>query len=288
MVPARPRSLVTEVAAGQVFDTTVLSDVDALVVGGGVTPDYLGAIAPLVDQLRLLVADGLPYLGYSAGAMIAADRALVGGWRIGGVEICPEEASEGLDEVELREGLGLVDLTIDVHAVQAGTLARLIASAEAEFVTAGLAIDEDTALVVGEGALEVRGHRQRLARHGRRGVGGRRHDGRVAVVEPRPLADLVDPGWASALAPVEDDVHRMGAWLRDETAAGRPYLPAGADVLRAFTTPVRRRQGARRRAGPLPDARPPDRTVVRRRPRRPPGAAQSGEHLQGAQPPTSA
>lgn len=56
-------------------------------------------------------------------------------------------------------------------------------------------------------------------------------------MEPRPLADLVDPGWASALAPVEDDLHRMGAWLRDETAAGRPYLPAGADVLRAFTTP---------------------------------------------------
>lgn len=56
-------------------------------------------------------------------------------------------------------------------------------------------------------------------------------------MEPRPLGDLVDPGWASALAPVEDDVHRMGAWLRDETAAGRPYLPAGADVLRAFTTP---------------------------------------------------
>lgn len=149
--------LVAEVAPGETFSTTVLSDVDALVVGGGVTPHYLDAVAPLVDQIRLLVADGLPYLGYSAGAMIAADRALVGGWRIGGVEICPEEASEGLDEVELREGLGLVDLTIDVHAVQAGTLARLIASAEAEFVTAGLAIDEDTTLVVGEGALEVRG-----------------------------------------------------------------------------------------------------------------------------------
>jgi uracil-DNA glycosylase len=56
-------------------------------------------------------------------------------------------------------------------------------------------------------------------------------------VEPRPLADLVDPGWASALAPVEDDVHRIGAWLRDETAAGRSYLPAGSDVLRAFTNP---------------------------------------------------
>ncbi|MBT1611191.1 MULTISPECIES: uracil-DNA glycosylase [Curtobacterium] len=56
-------------------------------------------------------------------------------------------------------------------------------------------------------------------------------------MEPRPLADLVDPGWASALAPVEDDVHRIGTWLRDETAAGRHWLPAGSDVLRAFTTP---------------------------------------------------
>jgi len=149
--------LVTEVAPGQPFSTAVLSDIDALVIGGGRTPDYLDAIAPLVDQIRLLVSDGLPYLGYSAGAMIASDRALVGGWRVGGVEVCPEGASEGLDEVELREGLGLVDLTIDVHAVQAGTIARLIASAEAEFVAAGLAIDEDTVLVVGEGALEVRG-----------------------------------------------------------------------------------------------------------------------------------
>jgi cyanophycinase len=148
-----------ETAPGEdaVFDSAVLNDIDGLVIGGGMTPAYLAAVEPIMEEIRLLVADGLPYLGFSAGAMIAADRALVGGWRIGGVEICPEGASEGLDEVELREGLGLVDLTIDVHAVQAGTLARLIASAEAEFVTAGLAIDEDTALVVGEGALEVRG-----------------------------------------------------------------------------------------------------------------------------------
>jgi len=56
-------------------------------------------------------------------------------------------------------------------------------------------------------------------------------------VRPRPLAELVDPGWAEALAPVEDDVHRMGDWLRDEVAAGRHYLPAGDVVLRAFTQP---------------------------------------------------
>lgn len=57
-------------------------------------------------------------------------------------------------------------------------------------------------------------------------------------MQPRPLAELVDPGWAEALAPVEADVHRMGDWLRDEVAAGRPYLPAGDVVLRAFTQPL--------------------------------------------------
>ncbi|KTR51495.1 uracil-DNA glycosylase [Curtobacterium oceanosedimentum] len=59
----------------------------------------------------------------------------------------------------------------------------------------------------------------------------------MSPVRPHPLRDLVDPGWAAALAPVEDDVHRMGDWLRDEVAAGRHYLPAGDVVLRAFTQP---------------------------------------------------
>ena len=55
---------------------------------------------------------------------------------------------------------------------------------------------------------------------------------------PRPLADLVDDGWARALAPVEPQVHAMGAFLRAEVAAGRGYLPPGTDVLRAFARPL--------------------------------------------------
>lgn len=54
----------------------------------------------------------------------------------------------------------------------------------------------------------------------------------------RPLSDLVAPDWASALAPVEADVHRMGDFLREEVAQGRSYLPAGAHVLRAFERPM--------------------------------------------------
>jgi uracil-DNA glycosylase len=56
----------------------------------------------------------------------------------------------------------------------------------------------------------------------------------------RPLAELVDPGWAHALEPVADDVTRMGAFLRQELAEGRRYLPAGPNVLRAFTQPFDR------------------------------------------------
>lgn len=54
---------------------------------------------------------------------------------------------------------------------------------------------------------------------------------------PKPLAELVDPGWAVALEPVAAQVARMGELLRAEVAAGRPYLPAGPNVLRAFTQP---------------------------------------------------
>lgn len=53
-----------------------------------------------------------------------------------------------------------------------------------------------------------------------------------------PLTELVAPDWAAALAPVEDRVHEVGSYLRAEVAAGRAYLPAGPDVLRAFTRPM--------------------------------------------------
>ena len=55
--------------------------------------------------------------------------------------------------------------------------------------------------------------------------------------EAKPLSELIDPGWAKALAPVEQKVHELGDMLRQENSAGNGYLPAGTDVLRAFTYP---------------------------------------------------
>jgi uracil-DNA glycosylase len=53
-----------------------------------------------------------------------------------------------------------------------------------------------------------------------------------------PLTELIAPDWAEALAPVEPTIHELGNFLRAEIAAGRGYLPAGPNVLRAFTQPL--------------------------------------------------
>jgi uracil-DNA glycosylase len=52
-----------------------------------------------------------------------------------------------------------------------------------------------------------------------------------------PLRDIIDPGWAEALEPVAERIAAMGDFLRAEIAAGRRYLPAGENVLRAFKQP---------------------------------------------------
>jgi cyanophycinase len=153
--PCEP--VVTCVEEGEHVSSSTLSDIDGLLIGGGHTPSYLEAVLPITDEIRLLVADGLPYAGYSAGAMIASERAIIGGYRIGGIQVCPEDTGEDLDEVEIVEGLGLVDLAIDVHAAQWGTLSRLIAATEAGLVDGGVAIDEFTVLIVGDGELRVEG-----------------------------------------------------------------------------------------------------------------------------------
>ncbi|MFF7292144.1 uracil-DNA glycosylase [Microbacterium sp. NPDC008134] len=48
----------------------------------------------------------------------------------------------------------------------------------------------------------------------------------------------IDPGWAEALAPVQQDITALGERLRGEVEAGRGYLPDGASVLRAFRRPL--------------------------------------------------
>jgi uracil-DNA glycosylase len=51
-------------------------------------------------------------------------------------------------------------------------------------------------------------------------------------------AGTIDRGWAEALQPVAGQIAAMGEFLRAETAAGRPWLPAEDKVFRAFSHPL--------------------------------------------------
>lgn len=47
------------------------------------------------EPFPVLVPEGSrPYAGFSAGAAVAAERAVVGGWRLDGVRVCREDAGE--------------------------------------------------------------------------------------------------------------------------------------------------------------------------------------------------
>ena len=139
------------------FDGHELLAVDGVVVADGAAGPLLGAIAHRAGDLRRRVHEGMPYCGVGAGAAIAADRALVGGHEIGGVGVAPETTDPGGPELVLAEGLGLVDLTIVPHAAQHGRVGLAVAAIEAGLVDRAVAIDDDTALAVGEGGLEILG-----------------------------------------------------------------------------------------------------------------------------------
>jgi cyanophycinase-like exopeptidase len=162
--------LLTEAAAGAAIDLHLtagrpgepigldaIADVDGIAVGGGVVEDVRAGLEPVFDELRRLVADGVPYLGISAGAMIAAEGSLGGGSRIGGVVVSPEFPGEEGYELEIETGIGLVDVAIEVHVAQRGVLSRVIAAVESGMIAGALGIDERTSLIVGDGALRVEG-----------------------------------------------------------------------------------------------------------------------------------
>ncbi|HEU4666636.1 MAG TPA: hypothetical protein VFS79_03155 [Arthrobacter sp.] len=141
-------------------DPAVFDGVHGLVVGGGLTPAYWDGLSAAAAAISREVAGGMPYLGFSAGAMVAPGRALIGGYLVDGTEVCGEECSEGLEELEIRDGLGLAPFAVDVHAAQAGTLSRAVGAVAAGLVDRAVAVDENTALVLaaaGDDTFEVLG-----------------------------------------------------------------------------------------------------------------------------------
>jgi len=54
----------------------------------------------------------------------------------------------------------------------------------------------------------------------------------------QPLSNIMSEDWAAALAPVEKQIHAMGAFLREEHAAGYRTFPPAADIFNAFRRPM--------------------------------------------------
>jgi cyanophycinase len=131
-----------------------LAGVDGIVVGGGPTPEYLEGLSGSAGSIAAAVRAGTPYLGFSAGAMIAPRSALVGGHLQDGRGVCPEEWSEELDELTVAPGLGLVGFPVDVHTAQAGTLGRTVALVGSGAAPVAVGIDEDTCLAVAAQATD--------------------------------------------------------------------------------------------------------------------------------------
>lgn len=55
---------------------------------------------------------------------------------------------------------------------------------------------------------------------------------------PLPLEELVHPTWVPVLKDEQSHLTELGEFLREETNAGRPWLPAGSHILRAFQQPL--------------------------------------------------
>jgi cyanophycinase len=130
-------------------DPDVFTGASGIAIAGGPTPSYHAGLIGCADAIRGAVDRGAPYVGFSAGAMIGPDLALLGGHRLGDVEVVHEDCSEGLEPLTVVPGLGLARFAVDVHAAQAGTLSRAVALVEAGLVPEAVAIDEDTCVAVG-------------------------------------------------------------------------------------------------------------------------------------------
>lgn len=139
---------VLRLADGAPAAASWFAGLDGLLVGGGLTPAYHRVLRPHAADVRAAVRDGMPYAGFSAGAMLAATRALLGGWRLGTVPVTHEDNAEDLDEITVDEGLGLVRGSVEVHTAQWGTLSRLVAAVDAGATGAGIAIDENTVVIL--------------------------------------------------------------------------------------------------------------------------------------------
>ncbi|MBC6934820.1 MAG: hypothetical protein DWB42_03180 [Chloroflexi bacterium] len=151
------------VSAASPVDAAVLRAVQpsGIFIAGGPTPLYQEALCADMSWLDYARESRIPLGGTSAGAAVLPRQAIVGGWQVRRADrltqMLYQGAGEGLDELEVRPGLGVVSFSVDVHASQWGTLSRLLHAVDTGAVAEGWAIDENTFLIVENGQMRVSG-----------------------------------------------------------------------------------------------------------------------------------
>jgi cyanophycinase len=136
-------------------------DATGVFVAGGLTSAYRKALFADTSWLDHVRRHGLPYMGYSAGAILASERAVMGGWILplmhSNTEVAAQNYAEGLDFVELQDGFGLVPFAVEAHATQWGTLCRLLHMVGEGMLPGGWAIDEGCLMEVEGDELRIFG-----------------------------------------------------------------------------------------------------------------------------------
>jgi cyanophycinase len=108
---------------------------------------------PVEHLIRQLHQRGGLIAGTSAGASVMSDTMLVRG---------SSSETHRIGDLRMAAGLGLIhDVVIDQHFAERGRIGRLLGAVAQNPRVLGVGIDEDTAIVVEDGAFEV---------HGRAGV----------------------------------------------------------------------------------------------------------------------
>lgn len=147
------RDLIAQDAVGGVF------------VCDGRAPDLHRALCGDQACVAWLRTSSAAYFGVGAGAQLAPNKAILGGWHARrellhgkfAAPIIAVDASAGLDLLDVRSGLGLFDYSVDVRANRWGTLTRAVQALDLGLIDAAFAIDENTLLQVDDGKLSVHG-----------------------------------------------------------------------------------------------------------------------------------
>jgi len=138
--------------------------------GHGGMAACLPAMAARTDWLAHVNANALPCAGSGAGAALLGRQVVAGGWLLAllhsNAEVAAQACGDGLDFVDLQPGLGLAPFTLDVQAVQRGTLGRLVHLVAQGMLACAWAVDEGCMIELSHGQLRVCGpnHAYRVLR----------------------------------------------------------------------------------------------------------------------------